>query len=151
MLKYFQETKTNMDLQTKPNPAVVHPTTLRLNRKTLQRFNDRFALRLGSLYGAAFTIWIFAGYSFIGALVGNSTRDCMLFWSNSAQLVFCPLSLYAATLLRRRDQAKDDADHLSLTHIANVVDLIADKVDAHRTNEVVATSAKQTLIPPAEF
>jgi hypothetical protein len=76
--------------------------------KSLKSFNDTAALKLFTFYGAALTIWLFALYSFLGAFVSNDTLNHMLYWSNAAQLIFCPLSLYAVNLLHTQQKVTHD-------------------------------------------
>ena len=97
--------------------AVVHPGAL------AKGANNWAAVRLAALYGAAATIWLFAAYSVLGA-VFVSHQVTLLYWSNAAQLVFCPLMTYVGNQLGKQQAAKADADHASLTHIATVVDRI---------------------------
>jgi hypothetical protein len=90
----------------------------------LIKLNDKAALGLMAVYGMAITIWLFALYSLLGAFVSNSVQNNMLYWSNAAQLVFCPLSIYVGKLVlkshkeihRKTDEnsAKLDAIHKHL-------------------------------------
>jgi hypothetical protein len=102
---------------------VRHPSELvKRPARGAKKVNDWAALRLAGVYGAAATIWAFAAYSLFGAAVSNSTQNHMLYWSNAAQLVFCPLMVYVGNLIGRGQQAKADADHEALTHIATTMD-----------------------------
>lgn len=129
-----------MDLQVQPHPAVKRPDHIAGARKMV-RFNDFLAIKLVALYGTAFAIWLFAAYSLAGALVGDKTLAHMLYWSNAAQLTFCPASLYVGNILQKQAAKKAEADHQALTHIANVVDKIADQVGVQDGYK----------IPPANF
>ncbi|HEY6278718.1 MAG TPA: hypothetical protein VIX86_20590 [Streptosporangiaceae bacterium] len=107
------------------HPRVRHPgRAAQPSSKFLVRANNWAALRLAAFYGAAATIWLFAVYSLFGALVSQQQQVTMLYWSNAAQLVFCPLMVYVGNLLGRGQQAKADADHEALTHIALAADAI---------------------------
>lgn len=111
------------------HPEVPHPRELGTwENKLLKKVNDWAALRLAAVYGAAITIWLFAAYSMGGALVSNTTQNHMLYWSNAAQLIFCPLMVYVGNLLGKGQSAKADADHQALTHIATQVDALVGKV-----------------------
>ncbi|MBT8160974.1 MULTISPECIES: hypothetical protein [Arthrobacter] len=80
----------------------------------LKALNDKAALALAAAYGSALCIWMFAGFSIIGAFVPDMVLAKMLYWSNAAQLVFCPLSVYVSALVLRRQQAmkaKHDETH----------------------------------------
>lgn len=118
------------------HPHVPHPRDLihkqpglltapgpRSGTRLLVKVNDWAALRLAAFYGAAVTIWLFALYSVLGA-VFTKEQVTLLFWSNAAQLVFCPLMVYVGNLLGKGQQAKADADHQAQTHIAATVDEI---------------------------
>ena len=77
------------------------------------KLNERMALKLMALYGMAITIWLFALYSLTGAVVSSSTQNHMLYWSNAAQLVFCPLSIYVGnTILKHNKAQADKADEM---------------------------------------
>jgi len=83
-------------------------------RNKIVKLNDWAALKLMAVYGAAITIWLFALYSLLGAVVSNSTQNHMLYWSNAAQLVFCPLSIYVGTKLLKTH--KDTNDKITAIH-----------------------------------
>lgn len=61
-----------------------------------------------AVYGAALTIWIFALYSLAGALVSSDTQNHMLYWSNAAQLIFCPLSIYVGSKIMQHQKKQAD-------------------------------------------
>lgn len=90
----------------------------------LKALNDRAALALAAAYGSALTIWTFAGYSLIGAFVPDSTLATMLYWSNAAQLVFCPLSVYVGKLMLD----KQGVSHAKHDELAAKVDAIHDHI-----------------------
>ena len=118
-----------MDIQTVPHPAVEHPDSfITASRRRLFRFTDRFATWLSNLYGRPATIWAFIGYSAVGVFVAVDTLNKMLYWSNTVQLVFCAVSTYVGVKVLNNQRAQEKANHKALTHLANVVDLIADKV-----------------------
>lgn len=107
-----------------PHPHVRHPRELlRREGGALRTANDWAAFRLAAIYGAAITIWLFAAYTFLGA-VFTAQQPTLLYWSNGAQLVFCPLMVYVGNRLGKGQQAKADADHEALSHIANAADKI---------------------------
>jgi hypothetical protein len=83
-------------------------------KNTLIKLNNWAALKLMALYGAAITIWLFALYSLLGAVVSSSTQNHMLYWSNAAQLVFCPLSIYVGSKLLKSH--KDTNDKITEIH-----------------------------------
>lgn len=106
------------------HPEVPHPDTLLTREKQfIVKLNDKAAFRLAAFYGAAITIWLFALYSLMGAVFAKE-QPTMLYWSNAAQLVFCPLMVYVGNKLGASQQAKADADHQALTHIATTGDSI---------------------------
>lgn len=119
-----------MDLQLQSHPAVDHPDSLlKDGERKIKTVNDFAALKLAAFYGAALTIWLFALYTMLGAIFVKE-QPTLLYWSNGAQLVFCPLMVYVGNLISKKADAKKESDHKALTHIANVVDFIADHVAA---------------------
>lgn len=101
--------------------------------KYLTKLNDWAALKLMAIYGMAITIWIFALYSLLGAVVSSSTQNHMLYWSNAAQLVFCPLSIYVGKKLV--DNQK--------THKQDMTDLHT-KIDAVHKHLGITNKAKKS-------
>lgn len=113
-----------MDLRTEAHEAVPHPDSFIKNgKKTIRHANDWAALKLAAFYGAAVTIWLFALYTLLGA-VFTKQQPTLLYWSNGAQLVFCPLMVYVGNLISKQANAKKEADHIALTHLANTGDEI---------------------------
>lgn len=86
---------------------------------SVKKVNDSFAVGLQKLYGQPLTIWLCILFSIFGAFVGSETLNKMTFWSNAVQLVFCPLSIYVASLALRKQN--ENKKHLDKLH---------DKVDA---------------------
>lgn len=82
--------------------------------KSLKKVNDWAAFKLAAIYGAAITIWIFAVYSLLGALVSNETQNHMLYWSNAAQLVFCPLMVYVGNQINKSH--KENSKQIKANH-----------------------------------
>ena len=116
--------------QPAPHRHVPHPRDLLAGPGgELRKANDWAAFRLAAIYGAAITIWLFALYTFTGAIF-TAQQPTLLYWSNGAQLVFCPLMVYVGNRLGKGQQAKADADHEALGHIANTVDKILGSVGA---------------------
>lgn len=104
------------------HPKVPHPREILAGEgRVMRKFNDLAAFKLAAFYGAAITIWLFALYSVMGA-VFPAEQVTMLYWSNAAQLVFCPLMVYVGNKLDKAQKAKEDADHLALTHLAQTAD-----------------------------
>ena len=65
----------------------------------LKALNDRAALWLSRLYGNPLMIWASILFSLVGAFVSDEVLAKMLYWSNSAQLIFCFVSVYVSTLV----------------------------------------------------
>lgn len=119
-----------MDLQLQSHPAVDHPDSLlKDGKRNIRKANDFAALKLAAFYGAALTIWLFALYTMLGAIFVKE-QPTLLYWSNGAQLIFCPLMVYVGNLISKKADAKKESDHKALTHIANVLDMVADHVTA---------------------
>ena len=132
-----------MDIQTIPHPAVEHPDSFVMaGRRRLFRLTDKFAVWLANLYGRPLAIWAFILYGAIGVLVSVGTLNRMLYWSNTIQLVFCAVSTYVGVKMLKNQRSQEQAIHKALTHIANVVDMIADKTH---------TNGETKELPPFEY
>lgn len=83
--------------------------------KKIKRINDWAAFKLAAVYGAAITIWVFALYGLAGAFVSTDTQNHMLYWSNAAQLVFCPLMVYVGNQLSKnhKEVQKNHSEHMA--------------------------------------
>lgn len=105
------------------HPHVPHPRELLPGSgRALRRANDWAAVRLAAVYGAAATIWVFTAYSVLSGLAKGNAQVTLLTWSNGVQLVFCAVMTYVGRQLGKSQDAKADADHAALTHIATTVD-----------------------------
>lgn len=71
----------------------------------LRELNDRAAIGLSKVYGNPLMIWASIAFSLVGAFVSDEILSKMLYWSNSAQLVFCFVSVYVSALLLVRSHA----------------------------------------------
>lgn len=111
-------------MQTPMHSQVRHPRDLLPQAgHWLVRWNTRLAFAVAAAYGAAVTIWLFVGYTLLGVVKPGWLTE-LLFWSNGVQLVFCAVMTFVGNQLAKSGQAKADADHAALTHIATVVDRI---------------------------
>lgn len=105
-------------------PGLTHRDLLPAGTRWLTRANTRLAFAVAAAYGAAVTIWLFAAYTLLGAAEPH-LLTILLFWSNGIQLVFCAVMTFVGNVTQRQLQAKADADHTALTHIAQAVDELA--------------------------
>lgn len=118
-----------------PHPAVVHPNKLLKDGNTIVgRINTKIAFMTAAFYGSAFAIWAFTLYSMLGAVVSTGVQNHMLYWSNAVQLLFCAVMTFVGNQISKSGQAKADADHAALTHIANQIDALA----GQKANDPVA-------------
>jgi hypothetical protein len=117
------------------HPQVPHPRELRHKQPGLRHHSylppglgimakatNRLAFVAAALYGGAATILVFLIYSVASGLAKGNLQLTLLTWSNGVQLVFCAVMTYVGNQLAKQGQAKDDADHLALTHIAEGID-----------------------------
>ena len=108
------------------HPAVPHPA---------DTVNDRFADKVTTAFGSMRTFWILVAWqtAWIAAATAGLPlfkRDpypfaFLLFLGNLVQLWALPLLGASQNRAAVRHEAKADADHAALTHIATVVDQIA--------------------------
>ena len=127
-----------------PHPHIPHPRDL-LHKQPglshraftppglgfLAEATNRLAFVAAALYGGAATILVFLGYSVFSGLVKGNLQLTLLTWSNGVQLVFCAVMTYVGNQLAKQGQAKADADHEALGHIAALADQVADRLDEH--------------------
>ena len=104
---------------------VKHPRELlKAPANGVKKANRWAAFRLATIYGSAATVWIFTLYSILSGLAKGNAQVSLLTWSNGVQLVFCAVMTFVGNQLGKSQEAKADADHEALTHIATVVDEI---------------------------
>ena len=94
----------------------------------MAKATNRLAFIAAALYGGAATIVVFLVYSVLSGLAKGNLQLTLLTWSNGVQLVFCAVMTYVGNQLAKQAQAKDDADHEALTHIASGIDELLSRI-----------------------
>src|ERR1700730_10079596 len=107
----------------KPHPKVIHPKTLRKKRES---FNDKFALWIATHVGSMYCFYLFNVLAFLSAKAAFETHNLVpiVNWlsSNWIQLVLLPAIMVAQNVAQQASDAKTEADHMTLTYLANLQD-----------------------------
>ena len=124
------------------NTHVVHPKDLlKKQKKGLQRFNNNLALKITNSVGSMWSAYLFALLSLcslpaIIVLISPGVRHVfphfiiaasvitLIAWisQNFLQLVLLPVIMVGQNVIQDRQVAKADADHQTLTYLANLQD-----------------------------
>lgn len=111
-----------MDRQ-KPHPQVIHPRDLLKKDKS---FSDKFAIWIATHVGSMYCFYLFNILAFLSAKAAFDTHDLVpiVNWvsSNWIQLVLLPAIMVAQNVAQKATDAKSDADHITLTYLANLQD-----------------------------
>ena len=111
-----------MDRQ-KPHPQVIHPRDLIKKKKS---FNNKFAVWIATHVGSMYCFYLFNVIAFLSAKAAFETHDLVpiVNWvsSNWIQLVLLPAIMVAQNVAQEATEAKSDADHMTLTYLANLQD-----------------------------
>jgi hypothetical protein len=107
----------------KPNPKVIHPKDLRKKR---QSFNDKFAIWIATHVGSMYCFYLFNVIAFLSAKAAFETHNLVpiVNWisSNWIQLILLPAIMVAQNVAQDASDAKTEADHITLTYLANLQD-----------------------------
>ena len=107
----------------KPHPKVVHPKEL---RKKKESFNDKFALWIATHVGSMYCFYLFNVLAFLSAKAAFATHNLVpiVNWlsSNWIQLILLPAIMVAQNVAQQASDAKTEADHMTLTYLANLQD-----------------------------
>ena len=105
------------------HPSVVHPKDLLKKDKS---FNDRFAVWIATHVGSMYCFYLFNIIAFLSAKAALETHNLVpiVNWlsSNWIQLVLLPAIMVAQNVAQEATNAKADADHITLTYLANLQD-----------------------------
>jgi hypothetical protein len=110
---------------TKPNshPKVIHPKDL---IKKEESFNKKFAVWIARNVGSMYCFYLFNVIAFLSAKAAFGTHDLVpiINWvsSNWIQLVLLPAIMVAQNVAQEATEAKAEADHITLTYLANLQD-----------------------------
>lgn len=115
----MEESKENL----KPHPKVIHPKEL---RKKKESFNDKFALWIATHVGSMYCFYLFNVLAFLSAKAAFATHNLVpiVNWlsSNWIQLILLPAIMVAQNVAQQASDAKTEADHMTLTYLANLQD-----------------------------
>ena len=107
----------------KPHPQVIHPRELLKKEKS---FNDKFAVWIATHVGSMYCFYLFNIIAFLSAKAAFETHNLVpiVNWisSNWIQLVLLPAIMVAQNVAQKATDAKSDADHVTLTYLANLQD-----------------------------
>ncbi len=107
----------------KPHPHVVNPKDLLKKEKT---FNDKFAVWIATHVGSMYCFYLFNLLAFLSAKAAFETHNLVpiVNWvsSNWIQLVLLPAIMVAQNVAQQASDAKAEADHMTLTYLANLQD-----------------------------
>lgn len=107
----------------KPHPNVINPKDLLTKEKT---FSDRFAVWIATHVGSMYCFYLFNLLAFLSAKAAFATHNLVpiVNWvsSNWIQLVLLPAIMVAQNVAQKASDAKSQADHMTLTYLANLQD-----------------------------
>ena len=107
----------------KPHPLVVNPKDLLKKEKS---FNDKFAVWIATHVGSMYCFYLFNLLAFLSAKAAFDTHNLVpiVNWvsSNWIQLVLLPAIMVAQNVAQKASDAKAEADHMTLTYLANLQD-----------------------------
>ncbi len=107
----------------KAHPHVVNPKDLLSKEKS---FNDRLAVWIGTHVGSMYSFYLFNVIAFLSLKSALDTHNLVpiINWvsSNWLQLVLLPAIMVAQNVAQSATDAKSEADHMTLTYLANLQD-----------------------------
>ncbi len=107
----------------KAHPHVVNPKDLLSREKS---FNDRLAVWIGTHVGSMYSFYLFNVIAFLSLKSALETHNLVpiINWvsSNWLQLVLLPAIMVAQNVAQSATDAKSEADHMTLTYLANLQD-----------------------------
>ncbi|HEY5267976.1 MAG TPA: hypothetical protein VII94_02485 [Candidatus Saccharimonadales bacterium] len=107
----------------KKNIHVIHPKDLIEKEKN---FNDKFAVWIGTHVGTMYCFYLFNVLAFLSAKAAFATHNLVpiVNWvsSNWIQLILLPAIMVAQNIAQKGSDAKAEADHMTLTYLANLQD-----------------------------
>jgi len=107
----------------RPHPKVIHPKDLIKKKDTL---NDKIAVWIGTHVGSMYCFYLFNVIALLSVKAAFETHNLVpiVNWvsSNWIQLVLLPAIMVAQNVAQEATEAKADADHTTLTYLANLQD-----------------------------
>jgi hypothetical protein len=105
------------------NAHVIHPRDL---LKKERNFNDKFAVWIGTHVGTMYCFYLFNVIALLSAKSAFATHNLVpiVNWisSNWIQLILLPAIMVAQNIAQKGSDAKAEADHMTLTYLANLQD-----------------------------
>lgn len=105
------------------NVHVIHPKKFLKKEKN---FNDKFAIWIGTHVGTMYCFYLFNVIAILSAKAAFATHNLVpiVNWvsSNWIQLVLLPAIMVAQNIAQQGSTAKAEADHMTLTYLANLQD-----------------------------
>ncbi len=111
----------------KPHPHVINPKELlKKDESGFNRFNQRFAVWIGTHVGSMYCFYLFNVIALLSAKAAFETHNLVpiVNWisSNWIQLILLPAIMVAQNVAQQATDAKSEADHMTLTYLANLQD-----------------------------
>jgi len=107
----------------KTHPNVINPKDL---IKREDNFNNKFAVWIATHVGSMYCFYLFNLLAFLSAKAAFETHNLVpiVNWvsSNWIQLILLPAIMVAQNVAQQASDAKAEADHLTLTYLANLQD-----------------------------
>jgi hypothetical protein len=107
----------------KPHPHVINPRDI---IKIENNFNNKFAVWIATHVGSMYCFYIFNLIAFLSAKSAFQTHNLVpiVNWisSNWIQLILLPAIMVAQNVAQKATDAKSQADHMTLTYLANLQD-----------------------------
>jgi hypothetical protein len=107
----------------KPHPHVINPKDL---IKRENNFNNKFAVWIATHVGSMYCFYLFNVIAFLSAKAAFETHNLVpiVNWvsSNWIQLILLPAIMVAQNVAQQATDAKAQADHVTLTYLANLQD-----------------------------
>ncbi len=116
----------NMD-KLKSHPFVQKPEDfMKREEGSFNKFNQKFAVWIGTHVGSMYCFYLFNVLALLSAKAAFQTHNLVpiINWvsSNWIQLILLPAIMVAQNIAQDAQEAKSQADHLTLTYLANLQD-----------------------------
>lgn len=113
------------------HPHVPHPREyMTHHREGLGWLNAMLASRLAVVFGSVWTIWVFVVVPLVALLMPQGVQTVVFFLASAwVQLFALPLFVWVANTTGAKQDAKAEADHQALSHIATRIDMMFARED----------------------
>ena len=111
----------------KSHPHVINPKDLiKKEEGSFYKFNQKFAVWIGTHVGSMYCFYLFNVIALLSAKSAFQTHNLVpiINWvsSNWIQLILLPAIMVAQNIAQDATEAKSEADHMTLTYLANLQD-----------------------------